>query len=164
MLFNSFQFLGFYSAVFALYYAVPRKGWQLFVLIAASAAFYGWNEPKLLELLSLSVLSNAITCWLIQRSDKRIFRIVIATVGVMVNLSLLLTFKYAGMLASLLDGLFHSNIAAAPAFAALLHLPLPIGISFYTFEGICLLVETLRGDESIKRRLVSWTMDAGKSS
>lgn len=64
MLFNSWEFLFLLAGTFALYHLpVPgmrRKTWQVWLLLAASAIFYAWEEPRLLILLSVSCLVNAI--------------------------------------------------------------------------------------------------------
>ena len=64
MLFNSWEFLALLLLTFGLYYGVPggrhRKLWQVTLLLAASAVFYAWEEPRLLLLLSLSCLLNAL--------------------------------------------------------------------------------------------------------
>lgn len=152
MLFNSPAFLAFFVLVFGVYYALEKKGWQVFVLLLASAIFYAWNQPQLLILLSLSVLFNACVSRLVGIAPRRAQRIALAAFGVCINVALLVLFKYTGMLVHMFDHLLHTDLATRRTFEILIQLPLPIGISFYTFEGISLLVDTLRADRSIDQR------------
>lgn len=142
MLFTQPEFLGFFALVFAAYYAVSVRGWQVRLLLAASFVFYAWHTPALLLLLLFSIVVNAVASHQVARRGGRV-RLAWAAAGVILNLLLLATFKYGGLLAglvtspeaTLLDGWL----------ASLAVLPLPVGISFYTFEGISLLVDVLKG-------------------
>ncbi|MBK1827825.1 MBOAT family O-acyltransferase [Haloferula rosea] len=153
MLFNSWEFLILLGLVLALYY-VPvgwraRRVWQVSVLLAGSAVFYAWENPRLLALLGFSCLLNAlaverILSWKAVGSagQCRAKRWLFATV--MLNLGLLAAFKYAGFLVSSLpDGLVSDGVVDW-----LSDIPLPVGISFYTFQGISLVVDVWRGDVS----------------
>lgn len=181
MLFNSWEFLILLLATFGLYHIpVPgmrRKTWQVGLLLAASAVFYAWNEPRLLLLLTASCLLNAFAverilfhkskiilndeCLIlneknepvseaphpiqnpkskIQNSKARTW--LCATVAL--NLGFLAFFKYAGFLASLLP-----EIPITESLKLWFRdIPLPIGISFYTFQGISLVVDVWRNDIS----------------
>lgn len=140
MLFNTLTFGAFLPIVFLLYYLPPLRHFQLRVLVVASLVFYGWNAPALLFLLAASVAINAVTSYQVALSDgPRQWRW--AAAGVVVNLAILGTFKYAGFLHAAYLGLLGRPDSP-------LYIPLPIGISFYTFEGISLLVDTLRARRS----------------
>jgi len=191
MLFNSWEFIALLLATFALYHVpVPgmrRKTWQVSLLLAASAVFYAWNEPRLLLLLTASCLLNAIAVERIlfwkgrarrlaapilppnggQGQDVQRVDLDVASGGrsesgriepsppyrrarvwlcatVALNLGFLAFFKYAGFLAELLP----SSLLHAPCKEWLKDIPLPIGISFYTFQGISLVVDVWRNDIS----------------
>lgn len=146
MLFTSLDFIVFLFIVFCLYYLpVPRAGkaYQVTVLLAASALFYGWDDPRLLILLLISCLGNTICsiCILHHRQtgqEGRIKRWV--AVSVVLNLLLLGVFKYAGFVAGVIPGLPESWLAW------LRDIPLPIGISFYTFHGISMIIDVAKGN------------------
>lgn len=139
MLFNSLPFLILLIATFALFYAPLTRGFQSLVLIAASLVFYAWESPLLLILLALSVLFNASVSYaIVLRGAARAGMLVAAAVTF--NLMLLGFFKYAGFLARLVAG----PESDSAVFHFLVSIPLPIGISFYTFEGISLVVDILR--------------------
>lgn len=146
MLFNSVTFLFFYAVVFVCYYLPIGKSsnkiWQVTLLLVASAFFYGWEDPRLLILLGLSCAGNCFAVITLirnklQGNEGRVKQIVIFSVAA--NLLLLAVFKYAGFLAHLVPGLSQETLKF---FAGI---PLPIGISFYTFHGISMIVDVARG-------------------
>ena len=148
MLFNSWEFLCLLVLTFALYYmpVIPShlaKGWQVMVVLTASAVFYGWENPSLLWLLAVSCVGNSlatgrIILYKVRGDEKKALQWV--RWSVMLNLGLLGTFKYAGFLAGLLPFLPADSVAKAKS------IPLPIGISFYTFHGISMIVDLWRGE------------------
>ena len=148
MLFNSWEFLILLLATFALYYAPWSRGhhgkaWQVSLALCASVVFYGWEDPKLIVLLAISCVGNSIATG----------RIILHKVAgdeskvkqwtrraVIMNLALLGFFKYLPFLASLMPFLPPSWVKMAAS------IPLPIGISFYTFHGISMIVDVARGE------------------
>ncbi len=138
MLFTTTEFFVFAGITFFVYYLYPKKQYQVPVLLLASFIFYAWSIPLLLLLLIFSISINAVTSFLIARAHSLRLARIWAISGVGVNLALLCGFKYASLLGSL-------GIGASESWAGwLYHLPLPIGISFFTFEGISLVVDTFR--------------------
>jgi alginate O-acetyltransferase complex protein AlgI len=157
------------------------RPWQVFLLLLASALFYSWGNPKLILLLGFSCIFNSlaverIVFWKLshpvnssnqgegnrsgyEESDNqlehqpaRVFQskarnwLVFA---VSANLFLLAFYKYADFLLTFIPHGFASNWITDWAR----NIPLPVGISFYTFQGISLVVDTWRRDispESIK--------------
>ncbi|GAB4012123.1 MBOAT family protein [Spirosoma migulaei] len=137
MLFTSPQFILLALITFGLYYFPVLRRWQVLILIIASLTFYGYNQLNLLWLLLLSVTINIISSYYVvygpPGSQKRF-----ATGGVVANLAILCFFKYSPLLA-------HSFLPAnSDVEVWLVTLPLPIGISFFTFQGISLVVDTYR--------------------
>jgi alginate O-acetyltransferase complex protein AlgI len=145
MLFSSWPFLIFLLCAFAVYYLIPvvggGTGIQVSFLVLASFVFYGFDGPWLTLLLGGSVLANVVLSDVIVhriRADRSP-RAALAA-GVTLNLAILGFFKYAGFLAETLlpgEGL-------AGVRSALKSIPLPIGISFFTFHMISLLVDLVR--------------------
>ncbi len=137
MLFTSFSFVLLAIVTVGLYYIPSLRRWQVPLLILASLIFYAYNQADLLWLLLLSVSINIVSSYLViyDRPDRQRFH---ATWGVVANLSILIFFKYG----SLLGRTFLPTDAGIGAW--LVTLPLPIGISFFTFQGISLLIDTYR--------------------
>lgn len=144
MLFNSSTFLIFVLLTFFIYYNPKLRTIQVPILVIASFIFYAWSSPALLILLVISILINAVTSFKVANASYR-EKLVWALTGVAVNLLILSLFKYGALLTNLFVDTFQaSNKPEAGIVYLLLHLPLPVGISFYTFEGISLLVDVLR--------------------
>ena len=143
MLFNSIEFLVFFAIVFAIYYFPPFQKQQVPILIIASCIFYSWSAPALLLILLLSIIINTTTSFQVARIFDKKQRFFWALSGVVLNVLILSLFKYAGLLTNFVADVF--NIARTEGSIAylFLKLPLPIGISFYTFEGISLIVDVL---------------------
>ncbi len=137
MLFNSWPFFALVVVTFALYYARPLRRLQAPILIAASFVFYAANDAWLLLLLIGSIAINVMASHLVMhgRPERRLFH---ATAGVALNLAVLAAFKYG----PLIGRSFFPEASSIGQF--LIGLPLPIGISFFTFQGITLLVDCLR--------------------
>jgi alginate O-acetyltransferase complex protein AlgI len=134
MVFTSWQFVAFVAAIFALYYAPPLRRFQVYILVVASLIFYGTGQTELLPLLALAVFGTYL-CLLLTLRDRRWL-----SIGIIFNLGLLAFFKYKFLFIDL----------ATPSFSGvggvdfLLRLPLPIGISFFVFHNISLLVDLSR--------------------
>ena len=141
MLFNSYPFVLLVFVTFVIYYLPRWQALQLYVLIFASFTFYGFHQPYLLLLLIASASVNAIASYSIYQTSNLSRQYVFALVGVLFNLLVLSSFKYNGML----TGLIVDDINSLDGMASVLvFLPLPIGISFYTFQGISLLIDVYR--------------------
>lgn len=134
MLFNSWPFILFVVVVFLLYYLPLFEKLQVEILIIASLLFYAFSDPMLVLLLVASALGNAITSYYVNYS-KSCYKKPIAVIGVSANLLILAFFKYSPLVAFT----FFNTEEGIGNF--LLHIPLPIGISFYTFKGISLVVD-----------------------
>lgn len=146
MLFNSWTFLVFFLVTFCIYYLPFYQKIQVPILIVASLIFYAWSSPWLLILLILSILINGFTSFKVAHAEKH-RRLFWALLGVAINLAILSLFKYGSLLTHLVIGNVNSSAPEEGIIALLLHLPLPVGISFYTFEGISLVVDVLRRKE-----------------
>ena len=140
MLFNSLEFFTLLSVTFGIYYLPFFRSRQVLVLLIASFVFYGRHQPALLALLCLSILVNALSSYFVYYGNPE-RRVKWASLGVIVNLGILILFKYSGLLYQT----FFTPTSEPHSFAErLIHLPLPIGISFFTFQGISLVVDTYR--------------------
>src|ERR1700733_14475719 len=136
MTFTSWQFLVFVAAVFGLYYMPVAQKWQTQILVLASLVFYGSGQPQLLALLAVAVFGTYL--FLILALEKRR---VWLPIGIAFNLGLLAFFKYKFLF---IDA--GSDLSGISPIDFLLKLPLPIGISFFVFHNISLLVDlTKRG-------------------
>lgn len=144
MLFNSWPFVTLVVVTGFLYYTLGRtENRQILILIAASLTFYGYGQPYLLILLIISIVANSAASYWIMHAGSALQARLGAITGVLINLGVLSLFKYGGLFA---DTMGLSTVSEHGIAAWLLQLPLPIGISFYTFQGISLVVDTFSGE------------------
>lgn len=141
MLFASWPFVLLVACTCTAFYAARSRGLQTVILIIASGVFYGWGQPGLLLLLVASAVLNAAVSHAVRGNPEARIRLAYAAAGVAANLAVLGLFKYGGLLAATLGPPLHLGQSAVDWFVAL---PLPIGISFYTFQGISLVVDEYR--------------------
>ena len=139
MVFSSVSFVFFFlTAVIALYFILPGRfrGGRNFVLLAFSLFFYAWGEPVYVFVMILSIVVNYFCGLKIGAVDEHKRKRVLFW-GVFVNLALLGVFKYTGFFMENVNAIFGLQVEVK-------HLPLPIGISFYTFQSISYLVDIYR--------------------
>lgn len=145
MVFSSLIFLFlFLPAVLALYFLSPwriRNG----ILLIFSLIFYAWGEPVYIVIMLLSTVTDFGFGLLLERPGlHRSKRKAIVVFSMAVNLSLLSYFKYADFLINNLNSWFGTHIP-------LTELPLPIGISFYTFQSMSYIIDVYRRTAKAQR-------------
>ncbi len=148
MVFSSLLFMFIYlPVVLAVYYLVPSK-WRNVWLFIVNLVFYGWGEPVYIVLMLFSITLNYAAGLLIARfrdDGRRAKRVL--TACVVINLALLVFFKYYDFIAE--------NLSFIP-FMKPLGLTLPIGISFYTFQTMSYPIDVYRGDADVQKNYVSF--------
>ena len=138
MLFSGIPFLYYFlPLVLAVYFLVPR-GAKNAVLFASSLLFYAWGEPRFCVFMLLSIAQGYVFGRLIERNRKHTRRSkLFLTASVCLSLGLLGYCKYADFFISSLNAVTGASIK-------LLHVVLPIGISFYTFQILSYVVDVYR--------------------
>lgn len=150
MVFSSLPFLFFYlPAVLLIYKLSPLKLRNLFLLLA-SLFFYGWGEPVYVTIMLLSIAVDYTHGMLVEkwRADDRKARMAVAS-SVFFNLLILVFFKYWDFLAGSINSL---TGLALP----ILGIPLPIGISFYTFQTMSYTIDVYRKDAPVQKNVVTF--------
>ena len=139
MLFSSIPFLYYFlPLVLAVYFLTPRAGKNA-VLFLSSLLFYAWGEPRFCIFMLLSILQGYVFGRLIEKhaQNKKRSKLFL-TASVALSLALLAYCKYADF--------FLSSVNAVTGLSfKLLHVALPIGISFYTFQILSYVVDVYRG-------------------
>ena len=140
MLFSSIPFLYYFlPLVLAVYFLVPR-GLKNAVLFASSLLFYAWGEPRFCLFMLLSILQGYVFGRLIEKNaENRKWSKIFLTASVLLSLGLLGYCKYADFFISSVNAVTGSSLK-------LLHVALPIGISFYTFQILSYVVDVYRRD------------------
>ena len=142
MLFYEPSFVTFFVAFYALYLLATASVTKKSALLIASVLFYLWGEPVFVLVLWLSTAADyALSFYLNDKVPQRSRRLAL-TVGIAGNLGMLIVYKYADFLIGNLNALLSPF---GPHLLPLLHVALPIGVSFVVFEKITYLVDTYRG-------------------
>ena len=147
MVFSSIPFLYYFlPAVLAVYFLTPRKGKNA-VLLLASLIFYGWGELRLLPLMVFTILLCYVCGLGIERSRNRKKLWLLASI--VISVGLLGVFKYADFFIGSLNTVTGLKIP-------LLHLALPVGISFYTFQCLSYTIDVYRGSVPAQKNLINF--------
>lgn len=152
MVFSSTIFLCVYLPLVLLgYYICPKKGKNLFLLIA-SLIFYAWGEPKYVFLMIFSILVNYVFGLLMDkhRENKKRLKLLLV-ISVIIDLGLLSVFKYTDFIITNINSVFGAGFD-------LLNIALPIGISFYTFQAMSYTIDVYRDDVRVQRNLIDFGM------
>ncbi|HDR7453724.1 TPA: MBOAT family protein [Bacillus cereus] len=147
MVFSNLVFLClFLPAVLLIYYAV-RKDLQNIVLLFFSLVFYAWGEPIYVFLMLFSILVNY---WFgILLGNSRFTngqRKLLLTFAIVMNIAILGYFKYANFLVDNINSILHTNIV-------LEKIPLPIGISFFTFHAMSYIIDIYKKKVDAQRNI-----------
>ncbi|PZM63095.1 MBOAT family O-acyltransferase [Paenibacillus dendritiformis] len=150
MVFSSIVFLfTFLPAALLVYYTSPRRGKNA-ALLLISLLFYAWGEPVYIVLLLFSAVTDYANGLLIERFRGRTaLQRLTLIFSLAVNVGVLCFFKYADFLIQSLNGAFGTSIAP-------LDLPLPIGISFYTFQTMSYTIDVYRGRCKAQRSFIDF--------
>jgi len=159
MVFSSMVFIFvFLPAVILLYYVFPWRTWRNTLLCVSSLVFYAWGEPVYVLLMLFSVLMNYVAGlsinkvdvkaastkkkWVKRKKGKKHEKrskksTAVLVIAILLNLAALLFFKYTNFFISNLNEAFSLGIKS-------MNLPLPIGISFYTFQALSYIIDVYR--------------------
>ena len=124
------------------------------VLLLASLLFYAWGEPVYIVLMLISILFNFVIgkdIAFCQESGSGKKAKVLFCFALLFNLGVLGFFKYAGFVTDNLNALFHWSLS-------LPELPLPIGISFYTFQIMSYIIDLYRGKITVQKSLLAFAL------
>jgi len=140
MVFASHSFLGFLLILLLAYWLAGRHNerWGKAILIAASFVFYGFWIPAYLVLLVISILFNHAIARAVMAGPEQRMRRALTAVGIVLNLALIGFYKYAAFLVESLNWTLQTGFEVPDII-------LPIGISFFTFQQISLLVDAHKG-------------------
>lgn len=153
MIFSSIIFLFYFLPIFLLvYYILPKNIiykniWFLFI----SLFFYFWGENVFILVLLTSIVFNYVIGLLLEKEDSNSKLLLI--VGVIVNLGLLIWFKYTPFLADNLASLLNIQDTSSPTWQTVLNIHLPLGISFFTFQGMSYVFDVYRKDAEAEKSL-----------
>lgn len=150
MVFSSLLFLFVFLPLTLLVYYISPKPIRNLVLFIASLVFYAWGEPIYILIMLFSTFFDYFNGLLIDkhRDNKKITKSVLIN-SLVVNLGILCFFKYYGFIVTNINSLFNLNIK-------LFNFPLPLGISFYTFQTLSYTIDVYLGNVAVQRNIISF--------
>lgn len=153
MLFPTLTFGVFFVLVLSFTWALDGENRRRkFLLLAASYIFYGWWDWRFCALLAFSSIANWVFGRIIGSMPAGPLRALVIIFAIAVNLGILGFFKYYGF--------FIENVGEALAMIGwerdllLMQIILPVGISFYTFQGISYIIDIKRGEADHRASLL----------
>ena len=147
MVFSSITFLSYFlPIVLIIYYLIPNK-YKNIVLLISSFIFYFYGEPKNIYIMILSILATYIFGILIDKYKKTKYSKIFLILSIFINIGLLIYFKYADFIIKNINLWLSNKID-------LIHVILPIGISFYTFQLISYIVDVYRGEAKVQKNII----------
>lgn len=152
MVFSSLLFLFIFLPInLILYYMIKPREWKNMVLIVSSLIFYAWGEPLWVTLLLFSSVVDFFHGKIAEKYRGQWQAKGALASSLIINLGLLITFKYSGMIVdsfNALTGLQYDYQGFS----------LPIGISFYTFQTISYVFDVYRGEVKAQRSFLKFLM------
>ncbi len=146
MVFSSTLFLFGFLPVTLLGYYLIRKELKNSFLLVMSLLFYAVGEPKFVFIMMASIVANYILgllIWKGQTCGESLRRIVLV-LAVCINLSLLFYYKYFDFAVTNINGMLGLELP-------LRHIALPIGISFFTFQGMSYVLDVYMGKTEVQK-------------
>lgn len=149
MVFSSIFFIFYFlPAILAVYFLAPKRHRNL-VLFLGSLIFYAWGEPVYVALMLFSTAFNYFAGRKIGRTEQQAQKKRVLTISVVVNLAILVFFKYTNFFLGLIN-------TALPWDIPYLNLALPIGISFYTFQTMSYVIDVYRGKVAAQKNFINF--------
>jgi len=153
MLFSSLFFLWVFLPLVLLGSRILPRSWVNPYLTLASLFFYAWGEPVYVLIMLVSIVLNYTCGLLLEHALSANGRLAVLTAGVLLNLALLFCFKYLGLFVRTINSVL--AVAAGGAFAfPVPQIALPIGISFFTFQGMSYVIDVYRGEVRAQKKLM----------
>ncbi|HET7580773.1 MAG TPA: MBOAT family protein [Bacillales bacterium] len=145
MVFSSPVFLFLFLPIMLLaYFIVPRSA-KNYLLLAGSLLFYAWGQPSFVVIMLVSIAMNYVFARMVEGKRDSGARVKwILALMVALNLGLLAVFKYTDFFVENLNTVFTTSIKVPD-------IPLPAGISFFTFQAISYVIDVYRNDAKAQR-------------
>lgn len=148
MVFSSITFLFYFlPLVLFSYFLSPSKLKNLTLLIF-SLIFYTFGEPKYIFIMIFSTIVDYIHALIIDKYRNTLNAKIAFISSIVINLSLLVFFKYSNFFISIINSIFSANLD-------LLNLTLPIGISFYTFQTMSYTIDVYKNEAKPQKNILN---------
>ncbi len=151
MVFSSLEFMFLYFPVVLLLYFVTPLKWRNVTLFVTSLIFYGWGEPLYVFLMLATITVDYFFGWMVgkyrESNRKRARAYMVA--AIVINLAILGFFKYANLVVDTITALTGVTLTH-------IDVPLPVGISFYTFQALSYVIDVYRMDANAQRNYTAF--------
>lgn len=148
MLFNSFSFLVFFVVVTSFYYLLPHR-FRWILLLFASCVFYMFFKPEYILILAFTILVDYFAAIAIENASTDKKRYWFLVTSLIANIGVLAVFKYFNFINENITGL--CKIFGFDNPIPYLHILLPIGLSFHTFQAMSYTIEVYRRQQKAER-------------
>jgi alginate O-acetyltransferase complex protein AlgI len=145
MVFSNLFFLFVFLPIVLLLYFVLKREWRNYWLLLVSLFFYAWGEPKYVVLMMFSILLNYVFGLLVEKfSGQQNIKKLLLWVAIIGNLAILGFYKYANFFEDSINAIFRTDFHIET-------IPLPLGISFYTFHALSYIIDVYRKDSKVQK-------------
>lgn len=154
MVFSSSIFLFCFLPLVLLIYYLLKLEYRNAFLLVASLSFYAWGEPRFVFIIILSIIINyffGLAIYFCQQKYGLLINRIVLLLGVAANCGLLFYFKYYDFFISSLDSVTGLNIP-------LKHIVLPIGISFFTFQGLSYVIDLYLKKVDVQKNFIKFSL------
>ncbi len=146
MIFSSLTFLFlFFPVTFLLYAAIRGQTARNLILAAASLIFYAFGEPVAVVIMLISIVLNYL--FGLGAAETKWDRPAVV-LAVLLNIGLLVFYKYTGFLAGVCNSVTGLSVPVP-------QIRLPIGISFFTFQGLSYVIDVYRNKNRVQKKFLS---------
>lgn len=157
MIFNSYEFLGFFPIVVLTYFVIPKKGRYIWLLLTSYFFYMCWN-PRYAMLIAFSTLITYFSGAMLDRENEKkrnVYKKWIVIFCVIINVGILGFFKYSnfmiGNINYVLKSLHINSIHS-------IDIVLPVGISFYTFQALGYIMDVYRDKVKAEKNLLRYAL------
>ena len=148
MVFSSITFLFYFLPIVLFSYFLSPYKFKNATLLIFSLIFYAWGEPVYILIMLFSTIIDYIHALIIDKY-RNTFKAKLALMSsIIINLSLLVFFKYSDFFISIINSIFNTDIA-------LFNLTLPIGISFYTFQTMSYTIDVYKNEAKPQKNIIN---------
>lgn len=150
MVFSSLTFIYFYLPIVLLFYFISPMKLKNLIILVSGLFFYAWGEPFYILIMLLSTAIDYTAGRFIHRfDDSQKKRFIALLASLIMNLGLLALFKYSSFIIGTINSIFQINIPDPK-------LPLPIGISFFTFQSMSYTIDLYLRNIKVQKNFVSF--------
>ena len=150
MVFSSISFLYYFLPIVLLFYFIVPTKFKNFILFLSSFLFYFYGEPKYIIILILSSLINYSFALIIDKENTKSKRKFYLTLSIIINIGILFYYKYSNFFIDNINYLFKTNIN-------FIKVVMPIGISFFTFQGMSYVIDVYREDVKANKSFIAFS-------